>query len=312
MSITAPSGLGLDQTAAMIVAEPALPGSNDLLLIALRPSSMQRRVIATPGNSAVRAAISVAVAAGNLRPWSTATSDALVDVPLNALPEIVRASLTPQGIHAIRVGAVTDPSSDEAPVCWTMWLSTATVASPEADLRHLDALRLLADGIAQDRRRLDAELAIAAAQPSIAPVADAPRAEVELADGSSFLAALHATETDEMAVMAFEIEADEDHLRRCCAALATATRRDDCVARLDQDTFAVMLVDVDRRTAFEISRRLRAVLAEATDARTDEPSHISVGFAHEVGLIDPDELFDSARSAMREARAHGGTMLVAC
>ena len=77
----------------------------------------------------------------------------------------------------------------------------------------------------------------------------------------------------------------------------------------------MLLVDVDRRAAFEISKRLRVDVVRAVelDGAARSRCSISVGLSHEVGLVDPVELFASAESAMEDAQDAGGArMLVAC
>jgi GGDEF domain-containing protein len=66
--------------------------------------------------------------------------------------------------------------------------------------------------------------------------------------------------------------------------------------------------------AFEVSKRLRsdATAPVELDGETVELS-VSVGLSHDVGLVDPVELFASAESAMADAQDAGGArMLVAC
>jgi GGDEF domain-containing protein len=105
--------------------------------------------------------------------------------------------------------------------------------------------------------------------------------------------------------------------------LVASVRKHDVIAYVGPDTFGVLLVNVDRHTAFDISRRLRATLAEPLDAPSiDIPPvgtegatslSISVGLAHEDGLIDTAEMFEAATSAMLDARLEGGSrMLIAC
>jgi diguanylate cyclase (GGDEF)-like protein len=106
-----------------------------------------------------------------------------------------------------------------------------------------------------------------------------------------------------------------DQVRRAVAARISAScRRNDVVALVGDNAFAVLLVDVDRRAAFEISKRLRADASQPVevDGEAVEVS-ISVGLSHEAGLVDPVELFASAESAMEDAQDAGGArMLVAC
>jgi GGDEF domain-containing protein len=86
------------------------------------------------------------------------------------------------------------------------------------------------------------------------------------------------------------------------------------VALVGDNAFAVLLVDVDRRTAFEISKRLRNEASQPVDVEGEAVEvSISVGLSHDVGLVDPVELFASAESAMEDAQDAGGArMLVAC
>ena len=104
-------------------------------------------------------------------------------------------------------------------------------------------------------------------------------------------------------------------MRRAVAArLSGSCRKNDVVALIADNAFAVLLVDVDRRFAFEISKRLRSDVSEPVDVEGEAVElSISVGLSHDVGLVDPVELFVSAESAMEDAHDAGGArMLVAC
>ena len=57
----------LDQVATLLTSPAMCPDVDEMLVIALRPDLDNRRVIASAGNSAVRASISVSIAAGNQR-----------------------------------------------------------------------------------------------------------------------------------------------------------------------------------------------------------------------------------------------------
>ena len=106
-----------------------------------------------------------------------------------------------------------------------------------------------------------------------------------------------------------------EHVRRAIAArLSGSCRKNDVVALIGDNAFAVLLVDVDRRVAFEISKRLRSDASEPVDVEGEAVEvSISVGLSHDVGLVDPVELFASAESAMEDAQDAGGArMLVAC
>ena len=105
-----------------------------------------------------------------------------------------------------------------------------------------------------------------------------------------------------------------DLVRRAVAAsLFGSCRKHDVVALVNDNAFAVLLVDVDRRAAFELSKRLRGDASQPVDHDGEVLKvSISVGLSHDVGLIDPVELFASAESAMEDAQVAGGArMLVA-
>jgi GGDEF domain-containing protein len=297
----------LDQVADEITAAVALPGSSDLLLIALRPDDFERRVVGTSGNSAIRAAVSVAIAAGNLRPWSDARSEALVDVDVAGLPEIVRSSVQPNGIRSIRVGIVGDGPSSDRPACMTMWLSVSSPMSVEAERRHLDVLGRLSAAVEADYERaaIEAAARLEADNSTASASVETPKVSLdELPDRAAFQAALEQLDSDETGLIVIALHhdgADVVDVDALAQHLVQRRRRGDLVARIDAETFAVLLPDTDRRTAFEQSRELRSI------------GGTSVGLAHEDGLVDPDELFESAMRALVEARRSGGDrMLVAC
>lgn len=316
----------LDQVATLVTSPAMCPDPDEMLVIALRPDSDDRRVLASAGNSAVRASISVSIAAGNQRAWAPARTDQVVDVPVAALPEIIRAAIQPAGIHAVRVGVV---QVDDTRPCLAMWLTRATSFTPEAEARHATILQNLADAEAKDRavqneRAAEAALAAATAAPEEAATeADPLETMPSRSDFDTALARLRSDETglivlgiDNIDAVAGELgeQAAEQVRRTIAARLSGACRRNDVVARISDNSFAVLLVDVDRRAAFEISKRLRADVSEPVDIDgNDVEISMSVGLSHEAGLVDAVELFISAESAMEDAHQAGGArMLVAC
>ena len=96
----------LDQVATLLTSPAMCPDADEMLVIALRPDLDNRRVIASAGNSAVRASISVSVAAGNQRPWTSIEGNNIVDIPVAALPEIIRSAIHPSGVQTICAAAV--------------------------------------------------------------------------------------------------------------------------------------------------------------------------------------------------------------
>jgi GGDEF domain-containing protein len=310
----------LDQLADEIADATACPGSSDMIVVALRPASDRRRVVASTGNSAIRAAISVAVAAGNLRPWSGADAEAVTDVSVGALPEIIRATIAPNGIQSVRVGIL--HQSGEA-ACMTMWLSTAATISVEAERCHVDILRRLSDALEADYERVAAlpQPDRSASTESSEPVAVA---DVTLPGRAAWAAALDQLDSDETGIIVLAVDGAEaldqggagraDRLRQACAnQLVAALPTGTCVARLEPDVYAVLLASTDRHGAFDASHRLRGAISLALEAVAADHLPVAVGFVHEDGLVDPDELFASAMSALGNARQSGGArMLVAC
>jgi diguanylate cyclase (GGDEF)-like protein len=188
---------------------------------------------------------------------------------------------------------------------------------------------MLADAVTRDRERvaqgIEADTFVPAPVPAIHEVPELDPLAT-LPTRVQFDAALAELRSEETGLIVIGIDdmnsiraefGDEgvDQVRRSVAGrLVDSCRRNDVVAWIDEDAFAVLLVDVDRRAAFEISKRLRSEVSEpiALPARAVELS-ISVGLSHEDGLVDPVELFVSAESAMVDAREAGGArMLVAC
>jgi diguanylate cyclase (GGDEF)-like protein len=315
----------LDQAA--LAATSAVTGEDEMVVVALRPNSDDWRVIASAGNSAVRASISVAIAAGNLRAWANARPGAPADVHLAALPEILRAAIQPSGMQSAQVASI---HNGDQPECLIMWLSRATSTSADVEARRRATLATLVEAAAADRQAI-AEHAAGALQSAPAEASTVLDALPELdpldtmpgrVDFDKALARLRSEETGLIVMKldnADEIvaehgdEALEAVLRSIAARLSSSCRRNDVVARVDDDSFAVLFVDVDRRTAFEISKRLRAQVGEAVELESGPLGvSISVGLSHESGLVDGVELFVSAESAMVDAHEAGGArMLVA-
>jgi diguanylate cyclase (GGDEF)-like protein len=320
----------LDQVATLLTSPAMCPDPDEMMVIALRPDADNRRVVASAGNSAVRASISVSIAAGNQRPWTSVQDAGIVGIAVAALPEVIRSAIQPSGIQSICVGRV---EADGTRDVLTMWLTRHPSFSDEAKARHETAMANLRDAAARDRADA-AEHELAEQQ------ARAERQAAEAQERAQFLGDLLATlptrrefddalanlRSDETGLVVLGIDNIDailaahgceaaDRVRRAVAAgIASACRKNDVVALVGESSFAVLLVDVDRRTAFEISKRLRGDTSAPVelDGETVEIS-VSVGLSHDVGLVDPAELFASAESAMADAQDAGGArMLVAC
>src|SRR5215217_4254972 len=118
----------LDHAAHQLTS--AVQEGDEMLVLALHPSADDRRVVASAGNSAIRAAVSVAVAAGNTRAWAGAKHEAVVSIDMSTLPEIIRAAVLPTGIISVRVATVDEA---DCPMCLVMWLSTEAGTAPELE-----------------------------------------------------------------------------------------------------------------------------------------------------------------------------------
>ena len=306
----------------------------DVLVLALWPNADRRTVIASPGNSTIRAAISVAVAAGNTRAWAEVDDGhgAIADLPVSALPEIIRASVEPSGIRSVQVASIRRGDDVD---CFSMWLSPSHLLSDESRARHAavitqlgaatDADRARADEAAREAAAAEAARAAATGDRDVATRIGVVHSAADLPDREQFERTLAALECDEAAVLVLGIDdteaiadthgADSVTAARdvVAARLVASVRKHDVIAYIGEDTFGVLLVNVDRHTAFDISRRLRGSLAEPLDGDGVTSLSISVGLAHEDGLIDTAEMFEAATSAMHDARLEGGSrMLIAC
>ena len=319
----------LDQVATLLTSPAMCPDAEEMLVIALRPDLHNRRVVASAGNSAVRASISVSIAAGNQRAWALAHGPEIVDIPVASLPEIIRSAIQPSGIRTIRVAAV---DGDDTRDVLVMWLGRADF-SEAAKARHATVMHNLTEAAARDRadarERALLEQQERAAQQALEPqaaehfesnaLATMPRRrefDDALANVTSDETGLVVLGIDNIDAITAERGTDgAEHVRRTVAGrISRSCRKNDVVALVGDNAFAVLLVDVDRRGAFEISKRLRSDASEPVDF-DGEPVEmsISVGLSHEVGLVDPIELFASAESAMEDAQDAGGArMLVAC
>ena len=320
----------MDQVATLLTSPAMCPDPEEMLVIALRPDEEKRRVVASAGNSAVRASISVSIAAGNQRPWTTIEGNDLVDIPVQALPEIIRSAIQPSGVQSVRIAVVEGDGTRDA---LAMWLTPHPSFTDESRARHETVMTNLRDAAGRDRsdarERAAAEQQARAEQPALDPL---PRAGfvgdplANLPTRTEFDDALAHLESDETGLVVLGIDnIDEivgdhgtdaaDHVRRAVAARLSGTcRKNDVVALVGENSFAVLLVDVDRRVAFEVSKRLRNDASAPVDLDGEMVEiSVSVGLSHDVGLVDPAELFASAESAMADAQDAGGArMLVAC
>jgi diguanylate cyclase (GGDEF)-like protein len=309
----------LDHVAQQLTSAVA---GDEMLVLALHPNGDDRRVVASAGNSAIRAAVSVAVAAGNTRAWAEAKQEAVVAIDMSTLPEIIRAAVLPTGVISVHVATVEDAG---VAMCLVMWLSTEPGSDGDLDQSRHEVLARLHEAVLVDRQQTEAAIELAAQQAARTPVARVADIDVleSLPDADRFDEILDELHSDATGLLVVAIDDHAELLaggdavaatvvRTVATRLVEGCRKADVVARIADDTFAVLLVDVDRRTAFEVANRLRSHLTEAIshDGGDRLDVEFSIGLAHEVGLVDPIELFESAQSAMHEARQAGGARML--
>ena len=93
--------------------------------------------------------------------------------------------------------------------------------------------------------------------------------------------------------------------------VVTTCRAVDVLARLGDDQFAVFFDNPDRTTAVQVSKRLLAMIAEPLGIDGGPATATAtIAFAHQHGLVDIEELFESADSALASAKRSGPGRLV--
>lgn len=87
----------------------------------------------------------------------------------------------------------------------------------------------------------------------------------------------------------------------------------DRIARIGTDAFAVLFDDSDRATGLRVAKHLLATIALPLSPQSG-PDSITATAApsHQVGLIDADELFESAQSSLESGKRTGRARLFVC
>jgi len=293
------------------------------LVIVVHPEHDDHRVVASVGADILRASVAVAVASGNNRLWADAPTNDTIEHPVRALPEVVRASAEAGQVVATHTGAVRVDGRIEAVA---IWFDSGTGIAPADDRRTtLELLRVAAE---RDHERIGEDVPPAQQSDNASDERhfDATDPDLDattgLANRRSFECALEHYESDRATLILIEIDhfdqlvelhgdevadrvllATADRLLRNC-------RKSDLVARLDCSIFAVLFGDADRSTALQISKRILSELAEPLPIEPG-PAAVTatVALAHQFGLVDTDELMQSANSALLSGRRAGGGRL---
>lgn len=323
------SGSGTDlllAAAAAAATHSATDPARGALVIVTRPDGGDHQVVAGAGVGVLRAAVSVAAAAGNDRAWRDAPHGDTHELPVRSLPEVIAAAADAAGVRSAHIGCVRSGDAVESVAIWfETWEGVA------ARTTRRDVLAALAAAGERERARR-AELTFAAVDehddvpgdarrtfdptdPQIDPLTGLLRAD-------PFAARLAQYDRDEATLLLLDLDAfatvaaewgDETSNRIISAVadrLVANCRRDDIIARLGHDRFAVLFGRVDRTEVIQIAKRLLSAVAEPlTD---DGPLRITatIALAHQSGLIDLDEMLDSAADAIASGKRAGAGRLV--
>lgn len=326
--LTGPMADQLLAAAVSVTTRAAGDASHGVLVVVVRPHGDDPQVVSGGGSGVLRAAVSVAVAAGNDRLWRDAPVGGTEEQAVRSLPEIVGAAADADGVRAVHVGAV---GSDDRVDAVAMWFETwHGVAS--ADERD-DVLDQLATAARQEAERR-AELAASGVQvvddavdvsgertfdpndPDLDPVTGvlcAERFEDRILDLEREEAVLLVIDLDGFATIGEEWGSDtSDRVLRIVAdRLVESSRRDDLVARIGHDRFAILFGAMERSAAVTVAKRLLVAIAEPLGLDAG-PASITgtVALSHQVGLVDVEEMVESATGALASGKRIGAGRLV--
>lgn len=324
---------GADGDALVAVATAATARAVDdpcqgVLVVVIHPETANHRVIAGGGTSVLRAAVSVAVAAGNDRLWRDAPTDRTVESPTRALPEVISAAADAGGVRAVHTGCVRFGDVVEVVAIWfETWSGVARADDREA------VLAMLADAAAADAVAA-AERAEAEPPPPHDDVDDPairrfdpddPRLEpvTGLLNPAAFDECVAGFEGEQATILLIDIDKLDDIdaewgsdrtdevMREVADRLVAACRRNDVVAYLARERFAILLGDVDRSSVLELGRRLLARIADPLpDGYGPASVTATIALAHQVGLVDLEEMLESAQAAVASGKRTGVGRLV--
>ena len=314
--------------AATITTQAVDDPSHGVLVVVVRPEAPDHQVIAGGGTGILRAAVSVATAAGNDRAWRDAPHGDTAEQPVRALPEVIAAAAEADGVRAVHTGCVRVDGTIESVAIWfETWNG---VAAPE---QRRSALTALAEAGERERAR---RAAVTAAAPAVS-AADLPTAarrefdpgdpELDPVTGllrvDRFDELLSDFDRDEAMLVLLDLDGfaavaedwgddvSDQVVREIADRLVSNCRRDDVIARLGDDRFAVLFGAIERSEVIEIAKRLLAAVAEPLPADLG-PDHVTatVALAHQVGLVDLEEMLDSAAGALASGKRSGAGRIV--
>lgn len=300
-----------------------------VLVIVVRPDTQDHRIIAGGSTGVLRAAVSVAAAAGNDRAWRDAPSDDTIEQPVRSLPEVIAAAAEADGVRAVHTGCVRVDGTTETVAIWfEKW---SGVATPE---QRRTALAELAAAGARERERR-ATLA-AATEPATSPVATEAfetrqfdpsdptlDAVTGVLHGDQFDELLDDFERDEAMLVLIDLddfapvaaEWGDDVSNRVLFEVADRLvancRRDDVIARVGPDRFAILFGAIERSEVIQVAKRMLSAVAEPLPTGLG-PDHVTatVALSHQVGLVDLEEMMASASDAIASGKRSGAGRIV--
>ncbi len=303
------------------------PSMGELVIVA-RLADGAHRAVGGGGVGPLRAAISVAVAADNSRLWSDIVDTETVERSTRSLPEIVRSAAEASNITTAHVGCI----RDETVAAVAVWFE---IDGEVANSDDRDAtMRMLAAAAERQREFFAARAAEEAANaPDPTPEstagrqfdADDPKLDrtTGLATRAEFEAAMEHYDSDEATLVVVDLDKFADVaeqygdaitdavLREIADRLVLSCRRDDLIARIGPDNFAVLFSEAPRSVGLQIAKRLLATIAEPLPvAGGPENVTATIALAHQFGLVDMDELLESADDAVASGKRSGTGRLV--
>lgn len=324
--LTGPVQDELLAAAATIATRAVNDPTHGVLVIVVRPDGSDHRVIAGGGTGVLRAAVSVAAAAGNDRAWREAPDGDTAEQPVRTLPEVIAAAA--DGVQSVHTGCVRVDGAIESVAIWfETWHG---VASPEQ--RRAALVELAAAGRRERERRAalvaasptvdeadgqdDAAREFDPSDPELDPVTGLLRAErfdELMTDFDRDEAMLVLLDLDGFAGVAAEWgdEISDQILRGVADRLVSNCRRGDVIARIGHDRFAVLFAAIERSEVIEVAKRLLAAVAEPlpSDLGPDRVT-ATVALAHQVGLVDLEEMLESASDALASGKRSGAGRVV--
>ena len=303
--------------------------SHGVLVVIVRPDADDHHVVSGGGSGVLRAAVSVAVGAGNDRLWRDAPENDTIEQPTRSLPEVIAAAAEADGVRAVHTGCVRSGESIETVAIWfETWNG---VASPT---ERREVLALLASAAASERTRRT-EIAAAAAPVPVEVAADEPTvrtfdpndpnldAVTGLLTAECFEDHLLSFDRDEAMLVLIDLDGfstvsnewgndvSDQILRLTADRLVETCRGNDIIGRVAHDRFAILFGELARSEALQISKRLIAAVAAPLPVGTG-PANVTgtVAMAHQVGLVDLEEMFESATDALASGKRSGAGRLV--